>query len=234
MATVCHVLFVEDDVRLARFTAQYLAERDMAVICAASGEAGLSHLAHRSFDVVILDIMLPGRDGFAVCRAIRDRSKVPILMVTARGEEADRVLGLELGADDYLVKPFSVREMVARIHALIRRASGHLGLAQQMIVAGRLSLDPSSLRVSLDGRQISLTTAEFQLLRTLIERRGRVLSREQLLELVEGTAEDSFDRAIDVRISRIRQKLGDDPKRPTLIRTIRGAGYLYPAEDEAS
>jgi DNA-binding response OmpR family regulator len=227
------VLLVEDDERLARFTAKYLTEREVAVVCAATGEDGLAELGRRSFDVVILDIMLPGRDGLSVCRTIRERSNVPILMVTARGEEADRVLGLELGADDYLVKPFSVREMLARIRALVRRSSGQLGPASQTIVAGRLVLDPAAMRVTLDGEEVILTTVEFNLLRALVERRGRVLSREQLLELLEGSTEDLFDRAVDVRISRLRQKLGDDPKRPTLIRTVRGAGYVYAAQDES-
>jgi DNA-binding response OmpR family regulator len=231
MAVQHQVLLVEDDERLARFTARYLEEREVAVTIVGSGEEALQALARQSFDMVVLDVMLPGRDGFSVCRAIRERSILPILMVTARGEEADRVLGLEIGADDYLVKPFSPRELLARIRALVRRSSKDFGAAGQALVAGRITLHPSSMRVTLDGREIAVTTAEFTLLRALVERRGRVLSREQLLELAAGAADEAFDRAIDVRISRLRQKLGDDPKRPTLIRTVRGAGYLFSTDE---
>lgn len=229
MGVVCHALMIEDDDRLARFTAKYLSEREVAVVCAASGEQGLAELARGSFDVVILDLMLPGRDGLSICREIRERSAVPILMVTARGEETDRVMGLELGADDYLVKPFSPREMLARIRALVRRASGQVGPQSGAVVVGDLTLDPTTMRVTLAGRDVPLTTAEFNLLRVLVERRGRVLSREQLLELVAGSADETFDRAIDVRISRLRQKLGDGDKRGPLIRTVRGVGYLFSA-----
>jgi len=226
-------LLIEDDERLTRFTAEYLEERGVSVRCTASGEVGLVELERYTFDVVILDVMLPGRDGFSVCRSIRKRSSVPILLVTARGEEADRVLGLEFGADDYLVKPFSPRELLARVRALVRRALGHAGPPSTPIVVGRLTLDPSMVRATVDGREVRLTASEFTLLRTLAERRGRVLSREQLLALVEGSADESFDRAIDVRISRLRQKLGDDSKHPTLIRTVRGLGYVLVGDEGA-
>ena len=233
MTTPIRALFIEDDDRLARFTAEYLEERGVSVTHVRDGEHGLALQTKQAFDVVILDIMLPGCDGFDVCRTLRQRTAIPIIVVTARTEESDRVLGLELGADDYLVKPFSARELLARVHALVRRASGHVGPRADVLHAGQLVLHPASLRVTLAGAEVVLTAGEFQLLRALVERSGRVLSREQLLELVDGTSEEAFDRSIDVRISRLRQKLGDDPKRPTLIRTVRGLGYMLAADDEA-
>ncbi|APR83345.1 Phosphate regulon transcriptional regulatory protein PhoB (SphR) [Minicystis rosea] len=227
-------MFVEDDDRLALFTAEYLTERGVVVVHVRDGEQGLALQAKQAFDVVILDVMLPGRDGFDVCRALRKRTAIPILLLTARAEEVDRVLGLELGADDYMVKPFSPRELLARVHALVRRASGNVGPRAEVLRAGQLVLNPTSLRVTLAGADVTLTASEFQLLRALVERSGHVLTREQLLELADGNSEEAFDRSIDVRISRLRQKLGDDPRRPTLIRTVRGLGYMLTAGGEAS
>lgn len=234
MITPTRALFIEDDDRLARFTAEYLEERGVSVTHVRDGEQGLAFAAKQVFDVVILDIMLPGRDGFDVCRTLRSRTAIPIIVVTARTEESDRVLGLELGADDYLVKPFSARELLARVHALVRRANGNVGPRADVLRAGRLVLHPASMRATLAGADVALTASEFQLLRVLVERSGRVLTREQLLELADGSSEEAFDRSIDVRISRLRQKLGDDPKRPTLIRTVRGLGYMLTADYEAS
>ncbi|HEY7514614.1 MAG TPA: response regulator transcription factor, partial [Vicinamibacteria bacterium] len=182
--------------------------------------------ARRSrFDVVLLDLMLPGRSGLEVCRELRARSDVPILVLTARGEEADRVLGLEMGADDYLTKPFSPRELLARIQAQVRRARGQAGPPAREVVVGELALDPRALRATLRGRELPLTAYEFHLLRVLAERAGHVVSRERLLELVRGSAEEAFDRSIDVHISRLRVKLGDDSRHPRLLKTVRGAGY---------
>lgn len=223
-------LFIEDDDRLALFTAEYLEQRGVIVTRCATGEQGIAKLNHGPFDVVILDIMLPGADGFEVCRQIRARSAVPIVMVTARTEELDRVLGLELGADDYVLKPFSVRELLARINAVVRRASGKMGPPGGQLTAGRITLDRSTMRVQVDGKDVSLTTSEFELLLALAERPGRVLSREQLLEITLGSSEETFDRAVDVRIWRLRQKLGDNGKQP-MIRTIRGAGYVLAADE---
>ncbi|MDB4997902.1 MAG: hypothetical protein JWM74_5334, partial [Myxococcaceae bacterium] len=183
-------------------------------------------------DVVVLDVMLPGRNGFDVCRTLRERTSVPIIVVTARTEESDRVLGLELGADDYLVKPFSARELLARLQALVRRANGKVGPGPATLRVGRVSIDVASMRVTVDGAEVTTTGGDFQILRALVERRGRVLSREQLLEVVTGSSDEAFDRAIDVRISRLRQKLGDDPKHPRIIRTVRGLGYMLADDDD--
>ena len=224
-------LLVEDDDRLARFTAEFLDQNGVAVTRAADGEAGLREAAARSFDIVILDLQLPRKDGLSVCRELRTRSGVPILVVTARTEEPDRIIGLELGADDYLGKPFSARELLARVRALVRRARGQLGPTSDVLTAGSLELRIAAMRVTYRGFAVELTSYEFTLLRVLVERRGRVLSREQLLELAKGTAEDAFDRSIDVRISKLRQKLGEDPRHPSIIRTVRGAGYVLTCED---
>ncbi len=193
MTTPIRALFIEDDDRLALFTTEYLTERGVSVTHVRDGEAGLAALARQVFDVVILDVMLPGRDGFDVCRSLRLRSAVPVIVVTARAEESDRVLGLELGADDYLVKPFSARELVARVHALVRRADGNVGPRAEVLRAGPLVLHPASMRVTVGGAEVTLTASEFQLLRALVEKSGRVLTREQILELAAGSSEDAFD-----------------------------------------
>ncbi|MCI0569190.1 MAG: response regulator transcription factor [Myxococcaceae bacterium] len=231
--TLGTALLVEDDDRLARLVGEYLHSHGVVVTRAADGEAGLREaLAHR-FDVILLDLMLPGRDGLDVCRELRARSDVPVIILTARGEEADRVMGLEIGADDYLAKPFSPRELLARIRALLRRTRGQAGPATRAVRVAGLHLDPASRRATLDGRELNLTGYEFTLLRVLAERSGRILSREQLLDLAKGNAEDSFDRSIDVHISRLRQKLGDDAKNPRLLKTVRGVGYLLAVDGEA-
>jgi DNA-binding response OmpR family regulator len=170
--------------------------------------------------------MLPGRDGVEVCRQLRGRSDVPIIMVTARGEESDRVLGLEVGADDYVTKPFSPRELLARIRANVRRVRGQAGPAPETIQVGGLVLDPAKMTVALDGNPIDVTAYEFSILRALAQRPGKVLSREQLLDLAKGSADLSFDRSIDVHVSRLRAKLGDDSRSPKILKTVRGVGYL--------
>ncbi|HEX8822526.1 MAG TPA: response regulator transcription factor [Archangium sp.] len=227
------VLLVEDDERLARLTSRYLQEHGVLVTVARTGPEGLAEAHRHAYDIILLDLMLPGRDGMEVCRELRSRSDVPIIMVTARGEEVDRVLGLETGADDYLAKPYSSRELLARIRAQVRRARGRAGPSTHPIQVGKLSMEPSSLRATLDGKVLPLTTYEFALLRVLAERAGRVLSREQLLDSVKGNAEEVFDRSVDVHIFRIRQKLEEDPRSPKLLKTVRGAGYLLATGDEA-
>jgi DNA-binding response OmpR family regulator len=225
-------LLVEDDVRLATLTREYLEGHGVAVVDVADGRRGLAEALTGRYDVVLLDLMLPGKDGLEVCREVRARSDVPIIVLTARGEEADRVMGLELGADDYLAKPYSPRELLARIRAVTRRAKGRAGPAQGVVRVGSLRLDPGSRTVELDGKEVHLTGYEFSLLEALARRAGRILTREQLMELARGNAEDAFDRSIDVHVSRLRQKLGDDPKHPRLIKTVRGSGYVLAGEHE--
>jgi DNA-binding response OmpR family regulator len=220
------VLLVEDDERLAQLTARYLETHGVLVTIARDGLEGQAEALRRQYDCVVLDLMLPGRDGIEVTRELRGRTDVPILMVTARGEEADRVLGLEVGADDYVTKPFSPRELLARIRATVRRVRGQAGPAQQAIQVGALVLDPQRMTVTLDDRPIDVTAYEFAILRALAQRPGRVLSREQLLDLAKGSAELSFDRSIDVHVSRLRAKLGDDSRSPRILKTVRGVGYL--------
>jgi two-component system OmpR family response regulator len=223
------VVYVEDDERLARLTSQYLASHGIDVRLVGRGDLAVSEVLRVRPDIVLLDLMLPGIDGIEVCRALRARIDVPIIMVTARTEEADRVLGLEGGADDYVPKPFSSRELLARIRAQARRARGRSGPPQQRVQVGSIIVDASSMTATLAGVLLVLTTFEFALLRVLAERAGRVLSREQLLELVHGSADDAFDRSIDVHVSRLRQKLGDDPRNPRLLKTVRGVGYVLTA-----
>ena len=230
---VIRVLMVEDDERLAALTSEYLERHGLVVSLATRGDDGLEQATRERFDCVLLDVMLPVMDGVTVCRRLRQQSDVPVIMITARGEEADRVLGLELGADDYLPKPFSPRELLARIRALIRRARGLAGPNSRTLAAGDLVLDPGARTAQLGGAEIDLTSYEFSLLYVLVERAGRVLSREQLMELARGSAEDAFDRSIDVHISRLRQKLGDDSRRPRRIKTVRGVGYQYVASGES-
>ena len=225
------VLLVEDDERLAQLTARYLESHGVLVTIAATGHDGQAEALRRQYDCIVLDVMLPGRDGIEVTRELRARTDVPIVMVTARTEEADRVLGLEVGADDYVPKPFSPRELLARIRATVRRVRGQAGPTQQTVQVGGLVLDPQKMTVTLDGNPIEVTAYEFSILRALAQRPGRVLSREQLLDLAKGSAELSFDRSIDVHVSRLRAKLGDDSRNPKILKTVRGAGYLLAGGD---
>jgi two-component system response regulator RstA len=221
-----HILLVEDDSRIAQMTAEFLTRYQLVVSLAGDGKDALRQMQQTRFDAIVLDLMLPGMPGLEVCESIRARSDVPIIIVTALAEESDRVIGIERGADDYITKPFSARELLARIRAVVRRARGQLRPLNQVVSVGQLRLDPSALRASLAGRDLDLTSYEFSLLYALAERAGQVLSREQLLDLANGSAEESFDRSIDVRIWRLRQKLGDDARKPRLLKTVRGAGYV--------
>lgn len=227
---VIRAVLIEDDERLARLTARYLESHGLVVTWVADGREGLTEVLRQRPDVVLLDLMIPGMDGLAVCRELRARVDIPILMITAREEEADRVLGLELGADDYIVKPFSSRELLARVRAQVRRARGRSGPSAERIEAGGLVIETASLKATLDGVVLPLTTLEFALLKVLAENAGRVLSREQLLFLSRGSADESFDRSIDVHISRLRAKLGDDSRSPRLLKTVRGLGYMLVPE----
>ena len=224
------VLLVEDDSRLAQLTIRYLEGHGVVVTHASDGLEGQAEALRRQYDVLVLDLMLPGRDGIEVCRQLRARIDVPIIMVTARGEESDRVLGLEVGADDYVTKPFSPRELLARIRANVRRVRGLAGPAPETITVGKLVLDPANMTVVLDGAPVDVTAYEFSILRALAQRPGKVLSREQLLDLAKGSADLSFDRSIDVHVSRLRAKLGDDSRSPKILKTVRGVGYLLAGE----
>lgn len=217
--------------KLAQLTSEYLERHGVTVTHVTDGAEGLREALRRIHDAVLLDLNLPTVDGIAVCREIRSRSDVPILMVTARIDEVDRVLGLEVGADDYIVKPFSPRELLARVRATVRRARGKAG-PSAMLRVGPLELSTSSMTASLDGRAIELTGYEFMILRVLAERKGRVLTREQIMDLAKGSLDEAFDRSIDVRISRLRQKLEQNPRRPSMLRTVRGVGYMLAWEED--
>ena len=223
------VVLVEDDERLARLTAKYLESHGVRVLIAGDGPQGLALVIRERPDVVLLDSMLPGMDGLEVCRQLRKRMDTPILMVTARGEEADRVMGLEGGADDYISKPFSSRELLARNRSHARRARGMTGPRKQLAVGG-LEIDAEAMKATFNEQPLVLTTYEFMLLRALAERPGRVLSREQLVDIVRGSADEAFDRSIDVHISHLRAKLGDDSRNPRVIKTVRGVGYMLALE----
>lgn len=228
-----HVLLIEDDERLASLTSRYLESHGVVVTWEASGTRGLAEALRIRFDVILLDLMLPGMNGLEVCRELRTRRDVPIIMLTARGEEADRVMGLELGADDYVSKPFSARELLARIRAQVRRGRGQSGPVSKALQVGPLMLDPQRLLATMEGRELALTPYEFAILRVLAERAGTILSREQLMDLARGNAEEAFDRSIDVHVSKLRSKLGDDPKNPRYLKTVRGVGYMLVAEERA-
>jgi DNA-binding response OmpR family regulator len=228
------VVYVEDDERLARLTTQYLNSHRVEVHIVSRGDQVMPVVLRVRPDVVLLDLMLPGSDGLDVCRQLRARTDVPIIMVTARTEEADRVLGLEGGADDYVPKPFQSRELLARIRAQARRARGESGPRPERIVIGPLVIDATTMQVTVDTRPISLTTSEFALLHALAQRTGRVLGREQLLQLLHGSSDEAFDRSIDVVVSRLRHKIEQDPRNPRMLKTVRGAGYmLTPGETAA-
>jgi DNA-binding response OmpR family regulator len=231
------ILYVEDDERLAALTTRYLESHGHRVTWVGDGRDGLAEALRGQHDVLILDLMLPRLSGIEVCRELRRRTAMPVIMLTALGEEADRVMGLETGADDYLAKPFSSRELLARLRALVRRARGAAGPSPDVVRVGALEVSPRDYAARLEGQLLRLTTAEFVLLRVLAERAGQVLTREQLLDLTKGSADEAFDRSIDAHISRLRHKLGDDSRHPHLLKTIRGAGYMLasgrPGEDGA-
>jgi len=222
------VLMIDDDAALAGMVAEYLGTRGLSVTTAGTLEQGETLLKRGGFDVLILDAMLPDGDGFDLCKSWRQRSSLPILMLTARGDEVDRIVGLELGADDYLPKPFNPRELLARLRALLRRSQmGAAASAGEVLQFGALELDRGALEVRLNGQPVALTAHQFSLLWALATHPGRVLSREALLELARGDALESFDRSIDVHISRIRAAIEDDPREPRRIITVRGAGYVF-------
>jgi DNA-binding response OmpR family regulator len=224
-------LLIDDDARLGALLQEYLGKNEVDLSIASDGERGLAALVAGRYDVVLLDVMLPGIDGLEVCRRIRGgpRAGVPVLMLTAKGDDVDKVVGLELGADDYLAKPFNPRELLARIRALLRRASAPVPAAERFR-SGDLEIDFASREVTVGGTRQVLTHFEFQLLSALATAAGRVLSRDQLMDSLKGEAFESFDRSIDVHVSRLRAKLEKDPKNPRHIKTVRGVGYLLTRE----
>jgi DNA-binding response OmpR family regulator len=221
------LLLVDDDQALAALLVEYLGRFGFQVRTAADPEAGLRLLRNDPPDLLILDVMLPGMDGFAVCRKVRESSRVPIIMLTARGDVHDRIVGLEMGADDYLSKPFEPRELVARIQAVLRRQTPLEAETEGTVRVGDVELSRASRSARLAGRELVLTTAEFELLALLVRNRGRILGRDRILEATRGLDWEAYDRSVDVLVSRLRQKLGDDARRPRLIRTVRGAGYSF-------
>jgi len=222
------ILLVEDDPRLAEMLCEYLGQSGMRVTVASLGASALARLADGAgYDALVLDLMLPDMDGLEVCRRVRSRSDTPVLMLTARGDAIDRIIGLELGADDYLPKPFEPRELLARLRAILRRRVQAPELAATPLRFGRLEIDTAARAVRLDGSACELTGHQFNLLLALARHAGRVLSRDTLMDLVKGEPLESFDRSIDVHMSRIRAVIEDDPKRPRRVITVRGAGYVF-------
>jgi len=221
------ILMIDDDTQLSEMVAQYLGARGLEVATAPDAASGLAELARDRFDALVLDLMLPDQDGFDVCRAVRAASELPILMLTARGDEDDRIVGLELGADDYLPKPFNPRELLARLRAILRRQRAPTSGSAAPLRFGRLEIDRDARAVRVAGEEKPLTSHQFAILLALAEHPGRVLSREALMSLVRGEALEAFDRSIDVHVSRIRAAIEDDPRRPRRILTIRGAGYVF-------
>jgi DNA-binding response OmpR family regulator len=225
------ILVVDDERKIADLARDYLEHAGFAVRIAADGNAALAAIRRDRPDLVVLDLGLPGLDGLDVTRAIRRDSSLPVIMLTARDDELDKLLGLELGADDYLTKPFSPRELVARVRAVLRRVDGASEPAADEIVrAGDLTLDVARMRADLAGRTIELTATEFTLLLTLARQPGRIFTRSQLLDAVHGVAFESYERAIDTHIKNIRRKLEPDPRRPTNILTVYGVGYRFADE----
>ncbi|MDB6102536.1 MAG: DNA-binding response regulator, OmpR family, contains and winged-helix domain [Gammaproteobacteria bacterium] len=221
------ILLVEDDPRLAEMLSEYLGQAGFRVTVAPLGATALERLAGAEYDAVVLDLMLPDMDGLDLCRQLRTRADTPVLMLTARGEPIDRIVGLELGADDYLPKPFQPRELLARLRAILRRRARAMAPGERPLTFGRLEIDTAAHAVRLDGVQCELTGYQFDLLVTLAKNAGRVLSRDALLDAVKGEQLESFDRSIDVHVSRIRAAIEDNPKKPRRVITVRGSGYVF-------
>jgi DNA-binding response OmpR family regulator len=219
------ILMIEDDESLSAMVAEYLLDMGVEIIPQPTAAQGLEALRSGEFDALILDVMLPDLDGFEVCRRVRTESDLPILMLTARGEATDRIVGLELGADDYLPKPFNPRELLARLRAILRRRRGPI--SPGVLRFGRLEVDRDARRVRVDDQPRPMTGYQFDILWALAENAGRVMSRERLMDTLRGTDFEAFDRSIDVHVSRIRAAIEDNPKNPRRILTIRGVGYVF-------
>ena len=225
-----NILLIEDDSRLAEMIVDYLDNSGFKVTIANTGQYGLQLQKSRGFDAVLLDLMLPDIDGLEVCRQLRTKDPVPILMLTAKGEPLDRILGLEIGADDYLPKPFEPRELLARLKAILRRgsiASFENQRQESVLTFGSLEIDPNSMEVRLNNKKCNLTAHQFNLLKAMAERAGRVLSRNAIMNALKGNDLEAFDRSIDVHISRIRAEIEEDPNNPRRVITVRGVGYVF-------
>jgi two-component system phosphate regulon response regulator OmpR len=223
-SSAASILLIEDDDRLAPLVVRHLTDSGFTVSWVSNGELAWQRLAEGNVALVILDVMLPGEDGLSLCRRLHKQFEVAIIMVTARGQESDRILGLELGADDYLPKPFSLWELEARIKAVLRRYDR---VPSAAFVAGPLTIDPQHRSVLMENRRLDLTRSEFDLLAMLARDPGRVFSRNQLLECVRGGDTDAFDRAVDTHVSNLRRKIEPDPKSPSLLKTVWGVGYRF-------
>lgn len=233
-----HILVVDDDPGLRELLQQYLSEQGYEVAAVNDGVAMEQHLAQQQADLVILDLMLPGEDGLTLARKLRIQGSQPIIMLSAHGEDIDRIIGLEVGADDYLAKPFNPRELLARIRAVLRRKKSTKTRSEEpasgVFNFGRYRLDVNSHQLTHDGSEIALTTGEYNLLLIFVEHPNRVLSRDMLMDLIKGYERTPFDRSIDVRITRLRRKIEDDPTTPAYIRTVWGEGYLFAPLGKAS
>ncbi|PYX66816.1 MAG: DNA-binding response regulator [Acidobacteria bacterium] len=223
------VLVIDDDVELCGLVSEYLGGEGFTVECVHDGKRGLEHALRGNHLLVVLDVMLPGMNGFEVLRHLREKSHIPVLLLTARGEDVDRIVGLEIGADDYLPKPFNPRELVARIRAILRRTKNGDRSASplQIVRVGDIELDPATRTVRQAGSLIELTSVEFNLLEVLLREAGRVVSRERLVNAVLSRKFSPFDRSIDMHVSKVRKKLGDSEGAPEHIKTIRGVGYIF-------
>jgi two-component system, OmpR family, response regulator len=234
-----HILVVEDDRDISRLVGRYLRENDCRVSFAADGREMDECLASSRIDLVVLDVMLPGEDGLSLCRRLRAKSHLPVVMLTAKGDELDRIIGIEMGADDYLSKPFNPRELLARIRAVLRRTSlaavsgPEAGTRLMTFDNWQLNCVARSL-TNPEGSLVTLTSAEFDLLQALCERAGRTLSRDQLVDITQGRSAGAFERSVDILISRIRRKIERDPHRPEMIKTVRSGGYLFTPDVERS
>jgi two-component system alkaline phosphatase synthesis response regulator PhoP len=221
------ILVVEDEMKIARLVRDYLAHAGFEVIVTGDGESALASARGHRPDLIVLDLGLPGRDGLDVTRELRRTSNVPIVMLTARGDEADRVAGLELGADDYVVKPFSPKELVARVRAVLRRASAAQTAGPEVLRVADVELDVPRMRVRVRGRTVEVTPTEFELLAMLLREPGRVFTRGQLLDAIHGVAFESYERAIDAHVKNIRRKIEPEAGRPRYLLTVRGVGYRF-------
>ncbi len=224
------ILIVDDDKKLRELLARYLKEQGYQVDAAGDGKEMDRMLPRSAPDLIVLDLMMPGEDGLSIARRLRAEGEIPIIILSAKGEEVDRIVGLEMGADDYLSKPFNPRELLARINSVLRRAEQKGSQQRNVIIFDDYRMDLESYSLTHNGEPVELTSGEFELLRHLAEHPNHVMSRDHLLDLLDSGMEEAFDRSIDVRITRIRKKIEQDPRHPRFIKTVRGVGYLFSTE----